>query len=336
MALFMDQSRSHQLTWIPAQDPPLRYFESEQSLCLTVQGGLIRKATVADDSTGLSYVEARSRRMAPLDRRLEVKGNELVLKDREKHTVVRFGQGITVTPTPVAGYADSPIDWRTLFVQGVPPICPADAFGAVLSYPDGEEEIGELAAQPFVADFVQDLAQQDSELGMVFSRAERVLIDNGDTVIETCIACDRPRDYTIRSYYAAYAQRQAQELWTRCAVPQQWEWLRRIRIVPAPIWDQIIVSPQPYDVIYQWLPYASFTEAGVLTASVVWLRQMLRPQGSAFVVGPVGLRTVLAQNALPIVWEESVESLPTVQMHKSILPKARVKAGLTLFHIRRI
>lgn len=336
MTLFMDQSRSHQLTWIPAQDPPLRYFEPEQNICLTVQGGLIRKATVADDSTGLSYVDARNRRVAPLDRSLEVKGNELILKDREKYRVVRFGQGITVTPTSAAGCVDSPVDWRTLFVNGVPPIRPADAFGAVLSYPDDEEEIGELAAQPFVADFVQDLAQQSSELRTVLSRAERVLIDNGDTVIETCIACDRPRDYTIRSYYAAYAQRQAQELWTRCAVPRQWEWLRRIHIVPALIWSQTIVNPQPYDVIYQWLPYASFTEAGALTASVAWLRQMLGSQGSAFVVGPVGLRTVLVQNALPIVWEESVESLPTVQMHKSILPKARVKAGLTLFHIRRI
>lgn len=97
-----------------------------------------------------------------------------------------------------------------------------------------------------------------------------------------------------------------------------------------------MVNHQPYDVIYQWLHYASFTEAGALLASVAWLRQMLRPQGSAFVVGPVGLRMVFAQHALPVVWEESVESLPTVQMHKSILPKARVKAGLTLFHIRRI
>lgn len=332
---FMDQSRSHQLMWGPAQDPPLRYFEPEQNICLTVQGGLIRKATVADDSTGLSYVDARSRRVAPLDRRLEVTGHELMLNDREKQIVIRLRQGVALASTPSAEHADSPIDWRTLFVQEVPPIRPADAFGAVLSYPDDAEEIGELAAQPFVADFVQDLAEQDPELGTVLSRAERVLIDNGDTVIETCIACDRPRDYTIRSYYAAYAQRQAQELWTRCAVPQQWEWLRRIRIVPLSIWGQTMVSPQSYDVIYQWLPYAVFREAAALTASVAWLRQMLRPQGSAFVVGPVGLRTVLAQQALPVMWAESVESLPTVQMHKSILPKARVKAGLTLFHIRR-
>ena len=335
VALFMDQSRSHQVTWMPAQEFPLRYFDAEQKICLTVQGGVIRKATHVEDSAGLSYVDVGSKRVAPLDRCLLITGNDLILKDREKDIIVPLWQGITAASTPSACCAESPVDWRTLFVQGVPPIRPADAFGAVLSYPDDDEDIGELAAQPFVADFVQDLAEQDLEIRTILSRAERVLIDNGDAVIETCVLCDRPRDYTIKSYHAAYAQRQAQELWTRCAVPQRWEWLRRIRIVPALTWDQWVASSQPYDLVYQWLPYASFVEAALLTASVTRLRQLLRPQGNAFVVGPVDLGIVLSQNGLQVIWEESVESLPTVQMHKTILPKARVKAGLTLFHVRR-
>lgn len=336
VALFMDQSSAHQVTWMPAQEPPLRYINAGDRICLTVQGGLIRKATDVEDRSGRSYIDARSARIAPLDRYLEVKGNELILKDREKQTVVPLWRGVTAASTPPVRYTDSPVDWRTLFVLGVPPICPADAFGAVLSYPDDEEEIGELAAQPFVADFVQDLAEQDPEIGTALSRAERVLIDNGDAVIETCIPCDRLRDYTISSYHAAYAQHQAQELWARCAVPRQWEWLRRVRIVPASTWDQTIASAQPYDLIYQWLPYASFTEAAALTASTARLAQVLRSQGRAFVVGPMDLRAVLIRNGLAVMWEESVESLPTVQMHKTILPKARVKAGLMLFHVRRL
>jgi hypothetical protein len=335
VALFMDQSHAHHVTWMPAQEPPFRYVDAGERICLTVQGGLIRKATVADDSAGLSYVEARSKPMAPLDRCLQVTGNRLILKDREKETVVPLWPGIAVASTPSDACTKSPVDWRTIFMKGIPPIRPADAFGAVLFYPDGEEEISELAAQPFVADFVQDLAEQDPETEKILSRAERVLIDNGDAVIAACIPFDRPRDYTISSYHAAYAQRQAQELWARCAVSQQWEWLKRIRIVPVSTWDQTVASFQPYDLVYQWLPYASFTEAAVVTANMARLRQVLRPQGSAFVVGPVDLRMALAQNELVVIWEESVESLPTVQMHKTILPKARVKAGLTLFHIRR-
>jgi hypothetical protein len=48
------------------------------------------------------------------------------------------------------------------------------------------------------------------------------------------------------------------------------------------------------------------------------------------------LRAVLIRNGLAVMWEESVASLPTVQMHKTILPKARVKAGLMLFHVSRL
>jgi hypothetical protein len=335
MTPFMDQSRSHQVTWIPSQDPPVRYFDAGQRICLTAQSGSIRKATVAEDSAGLSYVDARHRRVAPLDRRLQVKGNELILKDREKETAVPLWQGIPAAPAPSDECRESPVDWRTLFVQGVPPICPADAFGAILSYPDDEREIGELGAQPFVADFLQDLAEQDPETGTILSQAKRVLIDNGDAVIATCIPFDHPREYAISSRHAAYAQRQAQELWTRCADTQQWEWLKRIRIVPASTWEQTVASAKPYDLVYQWLPYASFTAAGELAASVARLRQVMRSQGDAFVVGPVDLRTALVRKGLPVIWEHSVESLPTFQMHKTILPKARVKAGLTLFHIRR-
>jgi hypothetical protein len=98
----------------------------------------------------------------------------------------------------------------------------------------------------------------------------------------------------------------------------------------------MIASSQPYDLIYQWLPYASFTEAAALTASAARLGQVLRSQGRAFVVGPIDLREILMRNGLAVMWEESVESLPTVQMHKTILPKARVKAGLMLFHVRRL
>ena len=59
----------------------------------------------------------------------------------------------------------SPIDWRSVFTQGIPPISPIDAYGAVLLYPEDESEIGECAAQPFVADYLEDLAEQDREIG---------------------------------------------------------------------------------------------------------------------------------------------------------------------------
>jgi hypothetical protein len=65
---------------------------------------------------------------------------------------------------------------------------------------------------------------------------------------------------------------------------------------------------------------------------------MLQRGGGAFVVGPVQLGELVTQerSRLLVHWDQSVASLPTVLMHKTILPKARVKPGLTLFHVRQL
>jgi hypothetical protein len=332
---FMDPTKSHLVTWLPAAHPPVRYFDDTQGLCLTVQGGVVQKATLAGDSAGLSYVNPTGRRVVPLDRSLRASGEHVVLRDRAEdkvvNTIVRpvTGPAISAT-TPV-----SPLDWRTVFVRGLPLVPPLEAYGAVLFYPEDDREISELSAQPFVADYLQDLGEQDREIGMIFSRAERVLIDNGDAVIATCTPFDRPRDYTASIRHLSYAQRQAQQLWTQSAEVQRWEWLQRIRFVPAVLWEETIASQQPYDLVDQWLPYDSFSSQAGLMRIVTRLRQVLQPGGNAFIVGPVGLRESLVQQRLRVCWEESVETLPTFRMHKTILPKARVKAGLALFHVRQ-
>lgn len=335
LTLFMDPTKSHHVTWLPAAHPPVRYFDDTQGLCLTVKGGVVQKATLAEDSAGLSYVNPTGRRVVPLDRSLSASGEQVVLRDRKEDKVVNTIVRPVTGPVPSVATPVSPLDWRTVFVQGIPAVHPAEAYGAVLFYPEDDREISELSAQPFVADYLQDLGEQDREIGMILSRAERVLIDNGDAVISTCIPFDRPRDYTASIRHAAYAQRQAQQLWTQCAEVQRWEWLQRIRFVPAAAWKESIESQQPYDLVYQWPPYDSFSSPTGLMTTVTRLRQVLRPGGNAFIVGPVGLRELLMRQGLQVRWEESVETLPTFRMHKTILPQARVKAGLTLFHVRQ-
>lgn len=336
MTLFMDSRKSHLVTWLPAADPPVRYFDEAQGLCLTVQGGVLQKATLVGDSAGLPYVNPTGRRVVPLDRSLSAIGEQVVLRDRIEDKVVNTIVRPVTGPVPPAALPVSPVDWRTVFVQGLPAVPPTEAYGAVLFYPEDDREISELSAQPFVADYLQDLGEQDREIGMILSRAERVLIDNGDAVISTCIPFDRPRDYTASIRHAAYAQRQAQQLWTQCAEVQRWEWLQRIRFVPAAAWEEAIASHHPCDLVYQWLPYDSFSSPAVLMTIAARLREVLRPEGNAFIVGSASLREALMRQGLQVSWEESVETLPTFRMHRTILPRARVKAGLTLFHVRRI
>ncbi|MBX3303597.1 MAG: hypothetical protein KF693_15380 [Nitrospira sp.] len=337
LADFMNPSTSRAMVWLPAQHPPVRYVDDSQGLCLTAKDGVVQKVTLKDDPAGLPYMSSSGRRgVLPLDRSLQVQGGQLILKDRERETRVALTAGLQVETTSPVERQLSPVDWRTVFAPGIPQIHPADAFEAVPVYPENDDEIGELAAQPFVADYLDDLGEQDRAIGQLRSRAERVLISNGDAAIATCILFDRPRDYTAHVRYVAYAQRQAQQLWMQCAAVKRWDWLPRIRMIPAETSDESGAGHAPYDLAYYWLPYDSFgSPAGVL-AAMAELRDRVRPGGHAFVVGPAELRESPAGEGWEFCWDQSVASLPTFLMHKTILPKARVKPGLTLFHARRV
>ena len=335
---FMNPATSHRVEWLPAQHPPVRYLEGSQGLCVTVKNGIVHKATLDEDPVGLPYVSSIGRRVLPLDRSLRVEGRSLILKDRETELTLPLDPDLPVKTSPPNECPVSPVHWRTVFAQGVPRVSSDEAFEAVPLFPEDDQEIGELAAQSFVADYLDDLSEQDREIGRLRSRAERVLIANGDAVIATCVLFDRPRDYTVHVRYVAYAQRQAQQLWTQCAEVHRWDWLQRIRMEAADTCEASLESRELYDLIYQWLPYDSFDSSITMRTAVTRLSHMLRRGGEAFVVGPVHLGKLLTQepSRLLVHWEESVVSLPTFLMHKTILPKARVKTGLTLFHVRRL
>lgn len=336
LADFMNPSKSHAMVWLPALHPPVRYFDDNQGLCLTAQNGVVQKVTLKDDPAGLSYMSSSGRRVLPLDRSLQVQGGQLILKDRERETRVALTTGLQVETTSSVEQLLSPADWRTVFVQGIPKIHPAEAFEAVPLYPENEDEIGELAAQPFVADYLDDLGEQDREIGRLRSQAERVLVSNGDAAIATCILFDRPRDYTVHVRHVAYAQRQAQQLWTQCAAVKRWDWLYQIRMIPGETSEEAKAGYELYDLAYYWLPYDLFgSPAGVLP-TMARLRDRVRPGGHAFVVGPAELRESPAGEGWEFCWDQPVASLPTFLMHKTILPKARVKPGLTLFHAKRV
>jgi hypothetical protein len=332
--VFMTPERSNRVIWLPGATVPVRYFDQLTGACLTLQGGLLRKVTMASDSSGLSYLSRKGRRVVPYDRSAEIAGAQIILRDRDRETTlsVTLPQGsLQQSGEPVA---ISPVDWRSVFDQGVPAVAPADAYGAVLLYADDESEIGECAAQPFVADYLEDLAEQDRVIGAALSRAGRVLIDNGDAVVATCITFDRPRDYTVLVRHPAFAQKQAQKLWSICAELQRWDWLSRIRFVPEKdLYERD--TPHSYDVIYHWAAYGSRDVPNSLSEQMRRIGQALREGGHAFVIGPAQLGRFGVSQGLRVCWEEPVEQLSTFRMHRTILPKARLRAGLTLFHMKK-
>ena len=56
------------------------------------------------------------------------------------------------------------VTWRSLFPEGAPSVNPGDAFSAVLLYPEDDAAISEWSSQPFVADYLDDVLEQDERL----------------------------------------------------------------------------------------------------------------------------------------------------------------------------
>lgn len=333
--LFMDPSRSHQVTWLPSQDPPRRYFLGAEKIGVTVTRQMVQKATVADDGTGLSYVQSVPTRPAPCERTVCVDGERLILADREQQRLVPVSRQWGVasrrpSPTP----APAVVGWRSLFDGGPPSVEPVQAFSAVLLYPDDEQEISEASSQPFVSEYLQDLIEQAPDLVDRLRRSTRILIDRLDSAIASCVGLDQPRTYTILFQTPALAQKQAQLLWNQFAGTRHLEWLSHVRLMPAVAHRQTVYA-QRYDVLYVWIPFAFFQSTEVLQQAATEIVAALADQGIAFVVGPATFAQVLQTQRCRIARQEAVETLPTFQMHRTILPNAQLKAGLTLFQITR-
>ncbi len=335
LPVFMDQARSHEVTWLPVPDPPRRYFDPSRFLCLTIKGDRAQKATLAHDSTGLSYTAAGPGGMAPAGRSLWMEAGTLILQDGDRQEKVpvqpHWGK---LQESPGGTLARTTTGWRALFGGSPPAVSAADAFGAVLLYPEDGAEIGEAATQPFVADYLQDAFEQEPGLQARLQKAERVLVQNFDAALLPCLHLDRPRRYTVRYCWPPYAQKQAQTLWNQLARAGHLDWARQIQFSPS---EQAWPNEQgkTYDLVYQWVPFAWFSQEELAEGMVQAVAQALSPWGVGFLVGPQTLAGAIQSNRLRLLFVEAVEKLPTVQMHRSILPQARIKAGLTLFQVAK-
>ena len=332
LPVFMDVARSHEVSWLPAADPPLRFFDPSHNLCITVKGKAVHKATKLDDPAGLPFLSPGTG-SNPFERTVTVAKGALVLQDRDAKIELPVSpawgplQESLVEKRPLGSAG-----WTSLFGNQPPQVTPQEAFSAVLLYPDDEAEITEVASHPFVADYIQDCFEQDPRLVAHFAKSKQVLIDNFDGAIATCANLDRPRNYTALYSHPAYARKQAQNLWSELVRTQHLDWARGISLISA-------VSAQeayrkPYDLLCIWIPFTIFNDTHKLHETVRTISGAIGQGGLAFIVGPTLLQSAFQmQPQLRVISTEAVETLPTFQMHRTILPKACLKQGLTLFHV---
>ncbi|MCC2642271.1 MAG: hypothetical protein K0S45_2684 [Nitrospira sp.] len=333
--VFMDPPRSHLVTWLPVPDPPRRYFDAAQKLCVTIQEQRILKATCWDDRAGLSYQPFDRRGMAPCRRGMMVDQNNLLLMDREACRAIplspRWG---TVTEPRSVGTAPAGVDWVSVFGEAAPSVSPEEAFGAVLLYPDDEREIDELPTQPFVADHLQDLIEQDRSLAAQIGRADHVLISGFDATLTTCIGGDRPRAYTVLYDHPAFAQRQAQMLWNTWSRAGRLDWLTRVRMRSRREKGHH-ERHQTHDFVYEWTPFSYYGKREMIRELVEMLARILSPGAVAFVVGPPEIAEHCKAARMNIQAITPLSSLPTFRMHQSVLPRARLKPEVMLYQLDR-
>jgi len=331
--IFMDVPRSHEVTWLPAPDPPLRYFDTAHSLCVTIRGGKVQKATKWDDPAGLPFAATGPGLMAPFERSVSAKQGTLVLKDRDTRADIPVQPSWgTLHESSLPTHPLAPIGWQSLFGTIPPVVTPHDAFSSVLLYPDDAKEIGELASQPFVADYLQDSFEQKPSLAALLNKANTILIDRFDAAITPCVKLDRPRTYGVRYRHPAYAQKQAQFLWQTLARLQRWDWIKHISFMPETAGDNAHYG-RPIDLLYVWIPFAIYSDTLKLLETVRAVAGALTPTGMAFIAGPSSLHSVVQAQPLRILQAELVESLPTFRLHRTILPNARLKSDLTLYSL---
>jgi hypothetical protein len=333
--LFMDPPRSHMVTWLPVSAPPRRHVDATQKLCVTIQGQRILKATCWDDPAGLSYQPFDRCGAAPCERGVAVEQRQLLLVDRGTRRVLPLGHSWgTVTGPPMVGAARVGIDWTAVFGGAAPVVSPDEAFGAVLLYPDDEREIGELPTQPFVADYLQDLIEQDRPLAAQVGRAGHQLISGFDAAMTTCIGGDRPRAYTVLYDHPAFAQRQAQMLWNLWARAQRLDWLSHVRL-SARVDERGDLNNRTYDLAYEWTPFNHYDKPDAVAARMQQLARQLLPGAVVFIVGPSAVADGCRAAGMHVQAITPVASLPTFRMHQSVLPRAQLKPGVMLFQIAR-
>jgi hypothetical protein len=335
LPIFMDVVRSHEVTWLPAADPPLRYFDTAHHLCVTVRGQKIQKVTKRDDPTGLPFVQAGPGMVAPFERSVTVAKGLLTLQDRDRRTdtPLQPAWGL-LQDSPVEKRPLAPAGWRSFFGNHLPQVTPQEAFSAVLLYPDDETEIGEVASHPFVADYIQDSFEQDQQLATHLGKATHILIDNFDGAIRTCINPDASRHYTVLYARPAYAQKQAQNLWSELAHSRRADLVKNISLLPAA--GRPDAYRKPHDLLFLWIPFSIFADATAQHEAIATIPAALGQGGLAFIVGPALLQSSLRmQPQLHVLSAKAVDTLPTFQMHRTILPTARLKENLTVFQVLR-
>ncbi len=337
--IFMDAPRSHAVDWLPNPHPPVRYIDPRHQMCLTVKHGHVLKVTKTDDTSGLPFVTPNQQGFAPCGKQIVVSSDRLFLYDHKtSHEIaLQATWGITQQIEQHArqqATTKRESSWEGFFSDGAPVVSPQDAYSAVLLYPEDDTSISDLPSQPFVADFLNDFIEQNQRLAVQVGQAGQILIHGFDAVIGALLALDQPRSTTIVYSRGAYAQKQAQATWNQFARNNRLDWQGSYRFLSEDSLHHGVYQTL-YDLMYVWLPFASYHDTATLQDHLHRISGALRPNALAFIAGPDSLSSFVSRLPLEIVFGDLASNSQPFHIHKSILPKATLNPRLFVWILKK-
>lgn len=333
--VFLDVNRSHEVEWLPAPEYPVRYIDEAQRLTVTVHHHKIQKVTLWDDSCGLAYLGMTSSGEAKADGRgAQVIGQELHLYDGPQRSVWKTREAWQLSShEQKSEWNPSLSSWRECFPQGPPALTPAQAFSAVLLYPDDSSLIGEKESQPFIFDYLDDFLEEQTELRQFREMADHILIVGCEASLGACLKCGRPQRHTIWYQWPEFAQKYAQYIWNSLNRQNGLSWLHNFQFFPVSQ-QSITKTSSPFDWINAWIPFSIYDDPHELKPWCSFLANHLVPGGIGCVAGPLIMGHLFQEHGLSVVHVAQGESLPTFKIHQAILQAGRLHPELTVWIIQ--
>jgi hypothetical protein len=335
--LFMNPSHSGEVIWKPRPDPPRRYLDFAQGVCVTVVGGAVQKVTKLNDPMAIPYTRRRKDGGAPGGRMVGTTSTALQLQDGERleEIPIRPEWGVTRTdPLPARPPASVPT-WQALYPEGIPVLDTKRVYCAVPLYPDDETMVDEAATLPLVVEHAVEYLNRVAGATRGATAFKSVLIHNWDAVLAECLDLAQDRDYTVLYTRPEFAQRQAQRVWDRFAAAGILANRRRIVFVDAARHQEAAYG-KSYGLIYGWVPFDQYRQRTDCERQIGAVAKALVPGGAAILVGPRWLGEACLRVSLRVRAADPVTETPGVRMHRAILPKARLNPDATLFLLEKI
>ena len=150
----MDPMTSHEITWIPQEHAPVRYFSNSLKLAITVQDGYLYKVTVFDDPITFPYTNCGGVKKPPIEREVRVGTQSFTLLEGERGREFPFSPVWNMRPQtyPTKLAEKYPFTWKWFFNGEPPMVDPIKVQYTVPFYPEGAADIDESSLQPMILD----------------------------------------------------------------------------------------------------------------------------------------------------------------------------------------